>query len=1312
MKLMDDNEFLESYLSILEEIEGKEGGDTTTDIPTGYLGIVNTLGIDPADYPNNPRGLAKAVAEKNIQELKRIGVNWDELPLSMKYNALDMQFNFGSLNVKAQNYLENLKAGNYAGAINETLDALSASDPRDGKQRPVKGIALRRAKFYNLVASDIGVPTITSVDAVNQDNAQKSAKFTYGLDDGNTIVKPFTVMSLHSRSVPGLEKVLGFEEEVDVKPTGEPLPTSDLEERGIAEQTKSAFPTTGDEQYLDQEGPIRDTGTLVEPEESRGILDRIKDFISPDTDEEKRLKEIRAEEPETLDLPEELSEARDFSVLRKMYQEKKFNEGGLSLSEQMDTMQDPAVKQAKRRAKEPTTDKTDLEKLKDVAKFGAEFIPGVGEAMAVKRVSDAIDEKDYVGAGIETAAGALGLIPVVGDMAGKALRTATKTLRKDAKLKVDNPGYDPIYEKTYSEIKQEIADEAKDRALKRGQTDTYESNIGTSDGVTGSANQVKFKPEELKDIPGTMGEEKFRSSGEKLQRLKKSIKEEGYKEDPIMIHVREDGQPFIVEGNHRLAEALESGRDSITADIRYLRGAEEKEGLLDPKNIFPNNLTKQTDEVFSPPLEIGVNEYNVKNLDNPQLIKNYTFDDYNEVMMASNAGSTAGSKAKNKKINVPVSDGTEVAVRLNLSSKIDPSGPEAPFNRMQTIHPVRPKSKKPDYSKSTSYMNSVTVENGVFDVDQKLRRNIAETGQKVPAAGVQGKITSTRNVLEEGGDDIVEISMNPKQQHLFTDVSTGQAVKSFDVATVLRDRVYAKGVKYWKKSEAPEPLPSTNNIPINNEVRYKFKQGGAVPMKEQMSMFDDGGLMDEGNTIDPISGNDVPPGSTQEEVRDDIPAQLSEGEFVFPADVVRYIGLEKLMQMRQQAKMGLQTMDDMGQMGNSEEAIMPDNLPFELTDLDMDDDPVEMNTGGVAGVSTVPSQVPATSFVQAPPPATTMPIPPTPTPTPAPVPIASTYTPPTQQAVPTFTPEQMKDVTYPGVLQTPEAAPKLIDIINPTTGEKRSITYIPGVTEIPEGFVLASEYDAPDAQATSVTPTVGQTSVRKDDDDGPSDKTKADMQRYKDADFYRDMLGLTDAKPFSDILGDDVPGTITATGYIIGDNGERIDPITLEPVFFGKEGIKYALNPDDKPPLNIDLEGGINRKIKSLKDFRDESSRLKRENQTKEAFDEYNKSVDFKDIKKDIDAQKALKDKKEADTKKLQQELSKKTEDKFKQTIAKEKKEKKDKPKKAPGVGSIKREKQSAQNFKDYFGLNEGGLASRPKPKPKQMRSGGLASKN
>ena len=125
-----------------------------------------------------------------------------------------------------------------------------------------------------------------------------------------------------------------------------------------------------------------------------------------------------------------------------------------------------------------------------------------------------------------------------------------------------------------------------------------------------------------------------------------------------------------------------------------------------------------------------------------------------------------------------------------------------------------------------------------------------------------------------------------------------------------------------------------------------------MALSNQMEMFEDGGLKDEGGMTDEVSGNDVPSGSTREEVRDDIPAQLSEGEFVFPADVVRFLGLEKLMQMRQKAKMGLQKMEDMGQMGNSDEATMPDDMPFDLNDLDMQEDvdneeDVEYNKGGV-----------------------------------------------------------------------------------------------------------------------------------------------------------------------------------------------------------------------------------------------------------------------------------------------------------------------------------------------------------------------------
>lgn len=97
----------------------------------------------------------------------------------------------------------------------------------------------------------------------------------------------------------------------------------------------------------------------------------------------------------------------------------------------------------------------------------------------------------------------------------------------------------------------------------------------------------------------------------------------------------------------------------------------------------------------------------------------------------------------------------------------------------------------------------------------------------------------------------------------------------------------------------------------------KFAEGGAVGnMNRQMSFaFEDGGLRDDGMMRDPVSGNEVPPGSTAKEVRDDIPAQLSEGEYVVPADVVRYYGVKFFEDLRDNAKMGLQDMESRGRIG-------------------------------------------------------------------------------------------------------------------------------------------------------------------------------------------------------------------------------------------------------------------------------------------------------------------------------------------------------------------------------------------------------------
>jgi Arc/MetJ-type ribon-helix-helix transcriptional regulator len=79
------------------------------------------------------------------------------------------------------------------------------------------------------------------------------------------------------------------------------------------------------------------------------------------------------------------------------------------------------------------------------------------------------------------------------------------------------------------------------------------------------------------------------------------------------------------------------------------------------------------------------------------------------------------------------------------------------------------------------------------------------------------------------------------------------------------------------------------------------------------------GFQDGGTAVEPTTGNNVPVGALPNEVADDIDAKLSEGEFVIPADVVRFIGLERLMKLRDNAKRGLQRMAEIGQMGNAEE---------------------------------------------------------------------------------------------------------------------------------------------------------------------------------------------------------------------------------------------------------------------------------------------------------------------------------------------------------------------------------------------------------
>jgi len=162
---------------------------------------------------------------------------------------------------------------------------------------------------------------------------------------------------------------------------------------------------------------------------------------------------------------------------------------------------------------------------------------------------------------------------------------------KMPELKIDNPGGKWLEGKL-----QQAAD---DRRLGK-------SGFSGAANITGSFKEpLNLPPGLLKDIPGNLGEEALRNTGSKLVALKKSISEEGYKPSPILIHVREDGKPFVVEGNHRIVEALQSGRDTIPVELRYLRGGEGADGLLSPnrlKDFFLPEVKKASGGFVDKPL--------------------------------------------------------------------------------------------------------------------------------------------------------------------------------------------------------------------------------------------------------------------------------------------------------------------------------------------------------------------------------------------------------------------------------------------------------------------------------------------------------------------------------------------------------------------------------------------------------------------------------------------------------------------------------------------------------------------------------------
>jgi len=501
-----------------------------------------------------------------------------------------------------------------------------------------------------------------------------------------------------------------------------------------------------------------------------------------------------------------------------------------------------------------------------------------------------------------------------------------------------------------------------------------------------------------------------------------------------------------------------------------------------------------------------------------------------------------------------------------------------------------------------------------------------------------------------------------------------------------------------------------------------------MALDKQMEMFDEGGLEDDGGTIDPVSGNDVPPGSSKAEVRDDIPAQLSEGEFVFPADVVRYIGLEKLMMMRQQAKTGLKMMDEMGQMGNSDEATISDDLPFGMMDLiivDNEDeeeynDKKEMQEGGVvtpqdAGIFYQPSQFaeegnrPGVA-------------------TAAPDAASRQFVQQSQQAATPTVRYEQPQTTFGDFLKPPQGGPQTITIVNKETGEKELITFIPGVTKIKQGFVREEDYVPKEIVPETETTRVETTRVSSEEQTGGEDR---DSYGPTDEEIYGPGGGRIGLGGFSDGTGLKKDATLVGVSFnnagtlpgVAGSIQGALGLISGEGIpegataTFTLDGETVTVN---APTYNSLKNNGFKgERANSILEELKESKRLT--SRSKSMTEDF-MSKSKEERRKETAAAVAANEKRVRAITEKQQEIAE-TKQKIKDVQAAARQELANQYESSADSG-VQETQQAADDYTanavaeavstgDYSrGFNEGGLASKPKPKAKKkMKRGGLASK-
>jgi len=282
-------------------------------------------------------------------------------------------------------------------------------------------------------------------------------------------------------------------------------------------------------------------------------------------------------------------------------------------------------------------------------------------------------------------------------------------------------------------------------------------------------------------------------------------------------------------------------------------------------------------------------------------------------------------------VNKEIPEGTPISARLDIPAYNDTD------TWIVSLHDGTEKSGATVGYAQTAVLNDVR-----FTTNPLAASSIATGKPKTTIARMNGSYVNaepdevyeyTKEVLEGGAEGWTQVGMNPTRASFFYDKSDGMPVVSSEQVLQVGPLVMAYKVK--KTTPDDEMFQFTNK---RSGVTTNFNEGG-MALEEQMNM-NFGDVPDNTIGIDPVSGNEIPLGSSAENVRDDIPANLSEGEIVIAADVVNYWGVKLFEDLRAQAKMGYAQMQEDGRVGGQpmEEDVANIGIEINLEDLDVVED--------------------------------------------------------------------------------------------------------------------------------------------------------------------------------------------------------------------------------------------------------------------------------------------------------------------------------------------------------------------------------------